>query len=181
MELTDGIVTLRPPRPDDAGWVTDSCRDPETQQWLPGLPSPYGPADAEAWLDLCAHAWATGDAAPFVITAAADGERLGVIELRFGSPADVGYWAAPAGRGRGAVTRALVLLVAYGFGRGLERIELFTLPDNVRSQAVALRAGFVRDGSVPGKIPSRDGVSYDAFRFTLTPGAPRAAAAAAGA
>ena len=182
MELTDGVVTLRPPRADDAGWIVESCRDPEIQRWLPAMPSPYERSDAEWWLGMCARALAEGTAVPFVITDARKGDRLGVIDLRLGSPADVGYWAAPAGRGLGAVTRALRLVASYGFDRGLDRIELFTLPDNVRSQAVALRAGFLRDGDAPGRIPTRDGESLDAYRFALTrPGAPPPGDAAAGA
>lgn len=173
MELTDGVVTLRPPAADDADWVVESCRDPEIQRWLPAMPSPYERSDAEWWLGMCERVRAEGTAVPFVITDARSGARFGVIDLRLGPPADVGYWAAPGGRGRGVVTRALRLVAAHGFERGLERIELFTLPENVRSQAVALRAGFLRDGHAPERIPTRDGESRDAFRFALTrPGAP---------
>lgn len=168
MELTDGVVTLRPPRSDDVDWIVESCRDPEIQQWLPAMPSPYGRSDAEWWLDMCARVQAEGSALPFVITDAGDGDRLGVIDLRLGPPADIGYWAAPSGRGRGAVTRALVLVVNHGFELGLDRIELFTLPENVRSQAVALRAGFVRDGEVSARILTRSGEKRDAYRFALT-------------
>jgi RimJ/RimL family protein N-acetyltransferase len=117
---------------------------------------------------MCARVQAEGTAIPFVITDAENGERLGVIDLRLGPPADIGYWAAPSGRGRGAVTRALVLVANHGFGLGLDRIELFTLPENVRSQNVALRAGFVRDGEVPARVPTRRGEKRDAYRFALT-------------
>ena len=182
MDLTDGIVALRPPQADDVDWIVESCRDPEIQRWLPALPSPYGRSDAEWWLDMCARVRAEGTAVPFVITDAGSGEQLGVIDLRLGPPADVGYWAAPGGRGRGAVTRALSLVASHGFELGLERIELYTLPDNVRSQTVAVRAGFLRAGDAPGRIPTRDGESLDAYRFVLTrPGATPPAAAAAGA
>ena len=167
MELTDGVVTLRPPQFDDVDWIVESCRDPEIQRWLPALPSPYSRSDAEWWLDMCGRARADGTAVPFVITDAGSGERLGVIELRLGPPADIGYWAAPSGRGRGAMTRALVLLANHGFDLGLDRIELFTLTENVRSQSVAVRAGFVHKGTVPDRIPTRDGDKRDAYRFAL--------------
>ncbi len=99
---------------------------------------------------------------------AGTGARLGTIEVRIAEPSDVGYWLAPEGRGRGAMTRALRLLMRYASEeRGLTRVELFTLLDNDRSQAVAERAGFRRAGSVAGKIESRDGTRHNALRFVL--------------
>ena len=168
MELGDGEVTLRPPEDGDVAWVVRACRDPENQRWLPLLPSPYERSDAEWWIGRCKGVWADGSAAPFIVVDAATGDRLGAIEVRLAEPADVGYWLAPEGRGRGAMTRALRLLMRYAFEqRGLTRVELFTLLDNVRSQAVAERTGFRLAGTVPGKIESRDGTRHDALRFVL--------------
>lgn len=168
MVLTDGFVTLRPPEDSDVEWVVRSCRDPENQRWLPLLPHPYERADAEWWIGRCKRAWADGSAAPFVVLDSATGDRLGTIEIRTGTSADVGYWLAPEGRGRGAMTRALRLLLRYSFEeRGVAQVELFTLLDNVRSQGVAERAGFRLDGTAEGKIESRDGTRHDALRFVL--------------
>ncbi len=167
-ELTDGVVRLRRPAWTDAGWIVDACRDPENKRWLPLLPRPYEPEHAEWWLRRAEEVWADGSAAPFVIEDAADGRRLGVIELRAVPPADVGYWLAPEGRGRGAMTRALRLVAEYAFAeRGIERLELSTLLENVASQRVAERAGFVREGIVPRRIESRDGAVHDAYAFAL--------------
>jgi RimJ/RimL family protein N-acetyltransferase len=168
-ELTDGTVRLRPPVAADANWIVAACRDPENQRWLPLLPSPYGLEDAHWWLRRADEVWRDGTAAPFVIEHAEDRARLGVIELRTGSgPSDVGYWLAPEGRGRGAMTRALRLVAAYAFReRQVKQLELYTLLDNVRSQAVAERAGFALEGVVQGRIESRDGARYDAYVFVL--------------
>jgi RimJ/RimL family protein N-acetyltransferase len=84
------------------------------------------------------------------------------------TPPDVGYWLAPEGRGRGAMTRALQLLVRYAFDElGVERLELYTLLENDASQRVAERAGFTRAGISAGHIESRDGSRYDAVVFRL--------------
>ena len=174
MELSDGHVSLRPPEDEDVDWVVHSCRDPENQRWLPLLPSPYERSDAEWWIRRCKSVWADGSAAPFIVVDSATGERLGTIEVRTAEPADVGYWLAPEARGRGAMTRALRLLMRYAFEeRGLKQVELFTLLDNARSQAVAERAGFRRAGRTEGKIESRDGKRHDALRFVLDAPPPR--------
>ena len=168
MELSDGDVTLRPPEDDDVDWIVHSCRDPENQRWLPLLPRPYERSDAEWWIGRCKSVWADGSAAPFIVVDSATHERLGTIEVRTTEPADVGYWLAPEGRGRGAMTRALRLLMRYAFEeRGLLQVELFTLLDNERSQAVAERAGFRLAGRRQGKIEDRDGTRHDALRFVL--------------
>ncbi len=176
MELTDGVVALRPPEAGDVDWIVQACRDPENQRWLPLLPSPYSRADAEWWLDRAVTVWAEGSAAPFLIVAADTAERLGAIELRLaGAASDVGYWLAPAARGRGLVTRALRLVVGWGHEEhGLDRVQLYTLLDNTRSQAVARRAGFRREGIVTGKIEDRDGRNHDAYRFVRELGSERA-------
>ena len=167
-ELGDGVVRLRPPVAADAEWIVASCRDPVVQRWLPALPTPYELEHAEWWLGRAERVWADESAAPFVVEDAATAAPLGVIELRVGPPADVGYWLAPAGRGRGLMTRALRLVVDYAFReRGLARLELYTLLDNVPSQRVAERAGFLREGIVRARIESRDGDRYDAYVFAL--------------
>ena len=168
MELTDGVVRLRPPEAADTDWIVDACRDPVNQRWLPGLPDPYGPADAAWWLEHCRRGWEEATASAFIVLDAESGARLGAIEARFGVPPDVGYWLAPEGRGRGAMTRALVLVSGYAFDeRGLESLELFTLPDNTASQRVAERAGYRRAGERPQHIPRRDGSFADAHRYVL--------------
>jgi RimJ/RimL family protein N-acetyltransferase len=58
---------------------------------------------------------------------------------------EVSYWLAPEARKRGFATEAVSLLTSWAFGAGFYRIILRTKPGNERSQAVALRCGFVRD------------------------------------
>src|SRR5436190_22510813 len=47
--LTDGIVTLRPKRPEDADAITAACQDPEIPRWTL-VPSPYTREHAVEWI-----------------------------------------------------------------------------------------------------------------------------------
>jgi len=59
--------------------------------------------------------------------------------------AEIMYWLAPEGRGRGLATKSVRLLSEWAFRiLKLEQILLKTHPENVASQRVAERAGFYR-------------------------------------
>lgn len=85
-----------------------------------------------------------------------DGDALaGVIELSnvargpFQS-ATLGYWVDEARRGRGLATRAVAAIVELAFGElDLHRLEAATLVDNVASQRVLEKNGFLRIGLAP--------------------------------
>lgn len=81
-----------------------------------------------------------------------DGRVVGRINLNnivrgpFQS-ASVGYWLAEEAGGRGLTTQAVAELVEFAFTEfGLHRLEAGTIPENLRSQAVLRKAGFVRFG-----------------------------------
>jgi ribosomal-protein-serine acetyltransferase len=63
----------------------------------------------------------------------------------------IGYWLAEEFTGRGIMTAAVRAYTRHAFGMwGLHRMELRAAVDNTRSQAVAERAGFVREGVLRG-------------------------------
>lgn len=62
----------------------------------------------------------------------------------------LGYYACVPCAGRGLMGQALPLATAYAFDTlGLHRIEANIQPDNLRSIALARRAGFRREGYSP--------------------------------
>jgi RimJ/RimL family protein N-acetyltransferase len=147
--LVDGPTALRPWRDSDIPALVAACQDPEIARWT-RVPSPYGRADARAYLMARYDATFAGLSAPFAIVAAAGGELLGSISLmRFAwehRRAEVGYWLAAPARGRGHATRAVRLICAWGFADlRLERIDLLAATGNRASQTVAERAGFHRE------------------------------------
>lgn len=99
----------------------------------------------------------------------------GVIGVnRFtGGAVEMGYWLAPDATGQGLVTNGVRELFRAGAGEGLFReLILDILPQNVRSEAVAVRLGlkpgaeFERDGRV---LREWRGVPLGAYPSSLTP------------
>ncbi len=65
----------------------------------------------------------------------------------------LGYYGMAQFAGRGLMTEGLKQTVAYGFREiGLHRIEANIQPDNLRSIALAARAGFHKEGFSPRYI-----------------------------
>ncbi|MFG3053405.1 GNAT family N-acetyltransferase [Kitasatospora sp. NPDC048239] len=116
----------------------------DTRPWLPippGAPSPYAVADAPA------------DVAFFSVVDTASGELAGEALLwgvdTHNRTAHLGLALRPAFRGRGLAGEALTVLCRYGFTvRGLNRLQVDTLADNLAMVAAARRAGFALEGTL---------------------------------
>lgn len=71
--------------------------------------------------------------------------------------AELGYWLASEHRGRGLVTRSCGRLIKYGFEElQLQRIEIYTPPENQAARAIAQRLHFKREGLLRNHICIRD-------------------------
>ena len=172
VELTDGRVRLRSPRPDDVPDLVEACQDPEAIRWTT-VPQPYGVAEAQTWLGVVEDGWASGRNATFFISTAEHGDRYcGAIDLRLDSDggAEVGFGVAPWARGSGVCTDALRLICRWGFDTlGLGRIEWLAHVGNDASRRVAEKAGFTYEGVLRSKCAQR-GRRFDAWCAGLLPG-----------
>jgi RimJ/RimL family protein N-acetyltransferase len=171
--LTDGVVTLRAHRPEDAQGALEQSRDPSSQRWTT-VPVPYSIDDARAF--VAGHmptAFETGAEWGFAIEV--DGRYAGTVSLRpqGSGRAEIAYGSHPAIRGTGAVERALRLLLAWGFDeQGLQTVIWWAHVGNWASRKVAWRLGFSCDGAVRRWEPQR-GELRDAWVGTLLRGDPR--------
>jgi RimJ/RimL family protein N-acetyltransferase len=133
---------LRPWEVGDAAWYVES-RDEQVFKWTRER--------RDLTVEETEEAIKAGNHDPnalgFAIVDGETGEKVGHICLAFREKsrdcAEVMYWLAPWGRGRGIATNAVKLLSQWAFdSMGLERVTLKTLAGNTRSQLVAKRAGF---------------------------------------
>lgn len=146
--LTDGVVTLRPHRPEDGEAVVEFCNDESILRFIP-LPSPYTHADYLEWQANCRTAREEGRELSFSIADAGDRPigNLGFKHLDRPGYAEIGYLMGGPSRGKGYMTRALRLARDHALhAMGVERIELLIHHDNEASQRVARAAGFAETG-----------------------------------
>ncbi len=131
---TDGVVTIRPPEPGDAG-VLVAGRDEVSRRWLgAGVPDPKP----------------TG-------CIVVDGEVVGWVDydldrawLRPGE-VNLGYNVFAPHRGRGCATRAVQLLMHHlAVGTAHRTATLLIAPGNERSLALAARTRFSPSGDLDG-------------------------------
>ncbi len=62
---------------------------------------------------------------------------------------EIGYWLADGWQGSGIITKCCTVLIKYGFTElGLNRIEIKTAAGNHKSQAIAERLHFKKEGII---------------------------------
>ncbi|HEX6789237.1 MAG TPA: GNAT family N-acetyltransferase [Gaiellaceae bacterium] len=169
MSPSDGLVTLRAWRREDSEALVECLDgDPEITIWLDQVPQPYTRADALAYIGGIGES-------TFAVTDAETGRILGSIGVRFSETGDVGeigYWLRSDARGRGVMTRALVLAARWALGAGgAARVQLRADVENVASRRVAEKAGFQLEGVLrSAHWNARLGRRQDWAMYSLLPG-----------
>jgi RimJ/RimL family protein N-acetyltransferase len=170
-EVSGDGLRLRPWREDDAPFLLAAMDDPGVSRWSPlrvdGRPL-ASLADARQFALQLAD-WSggpRGQHCSWLACDAADGTRLGHVSLfhidQVMSSAGIGYWVAPAARGRGVAARAVTLAAGWAYPTlGLRRIELFHAVENPGSCAVARAAGFTLEGTMRATYRYGDGELHD--------------------
>ena len=168
--LAAGGVVLRPWRDDDLEPAFRATQDPSIPRFT-HVPEGQPLAQLRVFVHGLDAARARGEELGFVIADASTDELLGSASLLRidwdAARAEVGYWLAPWGRGRGAATTATALLAGWALAAlPLHRIELRIDADNPASLAVAERAGFVREGTLRS-FEERKGRRPDVVMWSL--------------
>jgi RimJ/RimL family protein N-acetyltransferase len=174
--LSDGVVTLRPWRPDDAEAIAAAFADRESLYWMHQVPDPYTESEALEYVRAMGTAWRARRGGAFAVVEEATGAVAGSVGLNVVDAelaiVEVGYWAAPAVRGRGLTTRALRLLARWLLvTAGAARVQLRADVQNAASVRVAEKAGFTREGVLRSSgYNHRAGRRIDYAMFSLLPG-----------
>jgi RimJ/RimL family protein N-acetyltransferase len=172
--LTDGVVALRLAVPSDAEAMTAGLSDVGTVEWLISVPHPYDHQESVRWVEgEAANGWRDGTVLFLTIADAVDDRFLGEIGLTHlaleDGRAEVAYWLVPEERGRGAVRRALRLLLPWAFEElGIVRVDWGARAGNDASLAAAEAVGFRFEGVQRGAFLRRyDGARFDEWRAGL--------------
>jgi [ribosomal protein S5]-alanine N-acetyltransferase len=149
-------VRLRPLGSGDAALLTRlyvSQRDFMTPFDPPRTESFYSEEGQRLELDLLERERAADRLYRFLIEA--DGRPAGAISVSRITRGPfqnggLGYWVVEELNGRGIATAAVARVCEWGFGEGgLHRLEAATLVDNIGSQTVLRRNGFLEIGRSP--------------------------------
>lgn len=173
--LADEVAALRPWRRSDAPHRYAGFSDPCCLRFSWPLVEPFTEEHVLGRFDEQEQAQLRGEELNLAVVDVADhnhvwgGASVYDVDL-YEARAAVGYWLSPDARGRGVATRTVRLLARWAFDRlSIARVELTCAPDNVASQRVAERCGFVREGVLRSHIRFKDG-RRDTMMFSLLPG-----------
>jgi RimJ/RimL family protein N-acetyltransferase len=164
--LTDGVVTLRAPRPDDVpGLIERHLEDPDRG---------FDEDDARRWITYgMTEAWKTGERLAFVVeyqgryagSAALKPDADGNARLHYG----LSRWA----RGAGVASRSVRLLLEFGFATcGFHVVHWWARDGNWPSRRVAWATGFRLGEAIPS-LAEEGGRRVDAWTGWIGPSDPR--------
>ncbi|WP_405617346.1 GNAT family N-acetyltransferase [Streptomyces sp. NBC_01508] len=163
-------LRLRPLNPDDIEAVYAACQDPDVQRWTT-IPSPYERQHAEHFIErFVPEMWRAGSNFVFGVEPVGGGPLLASLNAHNQTGVwEVGYWTVKEHRGRGYTTEALRALTRWMFTElGADRVEWRAEVGNEGSRAVALKAGFVLEGTLRGALLTR-GTTRDTWIGALLP------------
>ncbi|MGC7096388.1 GNAT family N-acetyltransferase [Amycolatopsis lurida] len=134
-------ITLREWTVDDAGWYVRQIADPDIRRFTTEPPT----LTAEQFHAALDRLNGTDDELGFVAVDPVSGQRLAnFAALRNGGTAVVSYWVTAEARGRGVATEGLRELCARALEHWpITELRLYTHVDNLGSQRVAEKAGFL--------------------------------------
>jgi RimJ/RimL family protein N-acetyltransferase len=82
---------------------------------------------------------------------------------------EIGYWCATNKVGHGYITEAVLALTEFAWSLGLVRAEIRCDAKNLRSRAVAERAGFALEGVLKNECRTPQGALRDSCVFAQVP------------
>jgi RimJ/RimL family protein N-acetyltransferase len=163
--LTDGVVTLRAPRPDDIEAHANRHREVQSR---------FGDEDARRWITFgITEAWTRGERLVFVVED--QGRYAGSVTLEPDADgnARVHYALSAWAQGAGVMSRSVRLILEFGFTTcGFHVIRWWARVGNWPSRRVAWATGFRFGETIPG-MAEENGRRVDAWTGWIRPDDPR--------
>ncbi|MEV8535596.1 GNAT family N-acetyltransferase [Streptomyces sp. NPDC051211] len=155
-----GGLELRPWRLTDADALVAAGQDPAIRQWnrLPAA----SPGEARQRIERMKERRQNEQSAIWAIARPDGGEAVGLIgwgdiDLRGGS-AEIVYWLLPAARGGGVAVEAVQRVTRWALeDLGLHRLRLCHAVANPASCRVAVKAGYLLEGTMRSALLHADG------------------------
>jgi len=168
MLLTDDVVSLSPPRAEDAHEVAEAVQSSldTLAVWMPWATPDYSVDSARQWMN---EAGAAGRHS-FLIRDP-EGTVVGTCGLpRADVPnrcIELGYWVGKNHTGRGHATRAARLVIGHALDDlEFHRVEIIVSVQNRPSQRVAERLGARLEATLTERLDVR-GSWHDAFLYAV--------------
>jgi ribosomal-protein-serine acetyltransferase len=147
--------------PTDAAalFTTIEANKTELSQWLPWVESTRSVTDSRTFIEESLRKHKRNEN---MITGIWHGQKLigciGFNEINVHArKAAIGYWLARNYRGKGIITEACRILIAYGFDElRLHKIEILCADQNLKSRAVPQRLQFKEEGTLRNYLRLHD-------------------------
>ena len=157
-------LQLVPLGTDDAEDIVTILGDAEVSRHVPGLPHPYTPAMARAWLSDARQRLLDGREFVFGCRSRADGGLVGIVKLALeqdAPAAELAFWVKRSFWGHGYGSEAARRMVVLALETlGLDKVWGVALDANPASQRV-----LVKSGLSPGRAAEIDGRAAKFFEL----------------
>lgn len=175
LQLDGNGLRLRAFEPGDLALIEEASSDPLIPT-ITTVPSAFSPTRGARFIERQVQRRLSGEGWSLAILDAATQQSVGQVGLWISNlsngRAELGYWVAPSGRGRGAAGRALQLLSDWALDHlDVARLSLFIEPWNTASIKTAEAAGFHQEALLTS-WERVGGISKDMFVFARLPTGP---------
>lgn len=140
---------LRPLRREDAADLYAYLREPAVTELtsFPEVTMPF----AEGMIDRAMNRWAAGELSKWGLVLPPEDQVVGTCGFNEWSAihrwAELAYDLAPQFWGRGLASQAVAAVLRWAFEQDkIDRVQAYVRLDNLRSQALLERTGFVQEG-----------------------------------
>ncbi len=156
IELTDGVITLKPFAMKDAE-AHLAGEDDEQQKWVSGGKSIL--KNVQDFIERSQKYWEAGGPV-YTFAIWSENKLLGMVEANTDTgkieklsegDANISYSLYPEERGKGYATRAVNLMTEFLKEKGLKRGTIRVSPENKNSLGVPMRCSFILEGSTNTK------------------------------